>query len=350
MFHKTVLMMTAAFLPVAALAVDKAEVRRVDNGNVELTWEDSDKVDIYLSPAPDASIKGLKPIKSAKGNGSVLASIPASERHYFLIKDHGDKSIIVMAERLLPLDQGSNFRDVGGYKGAGGKTIRWGKIYRSGAMPMLSENDYKLLGSLNIKSMIDLRSTDEREVAPTSLDDRTGALFLSNDYSLAPLMKNFTSKQDNFYAGMEKMLAPQLRQVFNRLLNADGATVYNCSAGQDRTGMTTALVYSALGVDRETIVTDYHLSTPSRRPEWEMPKVDPADYPGNVIVQYYAAAAKKPGGNKAEPLYTKAGRSHLVEFFEYLDREYGGVDAYMEKELQVGPKEIARLREIYLES
>jgi protein-tyrosine phosphatase len=347
--RKSFLFVSAALFPVAAQAVDKADVRRIDTGNVELTWEDSDKIDIYLSPDADVSVKGLKPIKSMKGSGSVVANIPASERQYFLIKDHGDKSVIVMAERLLPLEQGSNFRDVGGYKGAGGKMIRWGKIYRSGAMPMLTENDYKLLGGLDIRSIIELRSTDEREVAPTALDDRTGALFLSNDYSLAPLMKNFMTKQDNFYAGMEKMLAPQLRQVFNRLLKAEGATVYNCSAGQDRTGMTTALVYSALGVDRDTIVKDYHLSTSSRRPEWEMPKLNPADYPGNVIVQYYAAAAKKPDGVKAEPLYTKAGRSHLVEFFEHLDREYGGVEPYLEKELGVGKMEIEKLRQLYLQ-
>jgi protein-tyrosine phosphatase len=349
MFRKSFLLISAALLPATAQAVDKAEVRRVDGSTVELTWEDSDKVDVYLSATPEASIKGLKPIKGMRGNGSVIATMHANQRGYFLIKDHGDKSVTVVAERLLPLEQGSNFRDVGGYKGAGGKMIRWGKIYRSGAMSMLSENDYKLLGGLGIRSIIDLRSTDEREVAPTSLDDRTGALFLSNDYSLAPLMKNFTSKQDNFYAGMEKMLAPQLKQVFNRLLNAEGATVYNCSAGQDRTGMTTALVYSALGVDRETILNDYHLSTPSRRPEWEIPKVDPTNYPGNVIVQYYAAASKKPDGMKAEPLYTKVGRSHLVEFFEHLDREYGGVQPYLEKELGVGKMEIEKLRQLYLQ-
>jgi protein-tyrosine phosphatase len=152
------------------------------------------------------------------------------------------------------------------------------------------------------------------------------------------MMENFArSGGNNMYAGMEKTFAPQYRSIFKRLLADDGAVMYHCAAGQDRTGVATALLLTALGVDRETILKDYHLSTPSRRPEWEMPKVDPAQYPDNPIVQYYAAAAKKTGGIKAEPLYSKDGQSHLVTFFAHLDKEYGGVEPYLEKHLVSAP-------------
>jgi protein-tyrosine phosphatase len=80
-----------------------------------------------------------------------------------------------------------------------------------------------------------------------------------------------------------------------------------------------------------------------------MPALDPAEHPNNPIVQYYAAAAKKPGGVQAEPLYSKSGVSHLVQFFAYLDTEYGGVESYMAKELNVGPDEITKLRSLYLQ-
>ena len=217
---------------------------------------------------------------------------------------------------------------------------------------MLSEADYKQLEPLKIGSIVDLRSVEEREVAPTLLDDRTGALFLSNDYSLKPLMANFARQaalSKPVYAGMEDMLKPQLKIVFNRLLADQGATLYNCSAGQDRTGITTALVLTALGVNRETILKDYHLSTALRRPANEMPPLDPAAYPGNPIVSYYATAAKQPGGAKAEPLFAKDGTSLLIQFFAHLDQKYGGVDAYLDKELGIGPAQIARLRLRYTE-
>lgn len=337
--------------PSALHAVDKVDVQRITTANVVLTWEDKDKVEVYLLEHPDAPLDKAALVASHQGNGSITLTVPTDARKYFRIKDHGDQSITTVAERLLQLEQGSNFRDVGGYEGAGGKKIRWGRIYRSGALPMLSQNDYTLLKGLDITSIVDLRSLEEREVAATELDDRTGALFLSNDYSLKPLMRNFgAGNGENVYVGMEKMLKPQYRAIFARLLANDGAVMYHCSAGQDRTGIASALVLSALGVDRDTILKDYHLSTPSRRPQWELPLLNPADHPGNPIVQYYAEAAKKPGGAVAEPLYSKSGVSHLVQFFAHIDKEYGSVEGYLAKELGVGPAEILTLQSLYLES
>jgi protein-tyrosine phosphatase len=133
------------------------------------------------------------------------------------------------------------------------------------------------------------------------------------------------------------------------MLRDEGAVMYHCSAGQDRTGITTGLILSALGVDRATILKDYHLSTELRRPQFEMPPLDPADWPGNPIVPYYVAAMKKPGGPKAEPLFTPKGNSHLAQFFEMIDKEHGGIAAYLEKELGIDARDTERLRALYLE-
>lgn len=64
---------------------------------------------------------------------------------------------------------------------------------------------------------------------------------------------------------------------------------YNCSAGQDRTGFASAVILSALGVPREIIVRDYHLSSEYRRPEFEMTKFDPAAFPDNAAAKMFAA-------------------------------------------------------------
>lgn len=342
--------MLCAVIVNPAYAVDNASVERSKPDELTIKWTSKTPVDVYVTSDPVAPVSAATLVSAKDADGVHVYTVPTSSRSYFLLRDHKTKKTVEVAERLFPLEQGSNFRDVGGYTGAGGKTVKWGKIFRSGALPMLSERDYALLSGLKIKSIVDLRSLEEREVAATELDDRTGALFLSNDYSLKPLMRNFGAQNgENVYVGMEKMLKPQYRAIFARLVANDGAVMYNCSAGQDRTGLASALVLSALGVDRETILKDYHLSTPSRRPQWEMPKLNPAEYPNNPIVQYYSAAAKKPGGAVAEPLYSKSGISHLVQFFAYLDKEYGGVDSYLQKELNVGPVEVAKLRALYLE-
>lgn len=337
-----------------ALAVDKAEVSRVDTGQVKVEWQDQagskDQIDLFLVATPDAPLDGLVPVATHKGSGMAMVALPASERRFVRLRDGGDGSIVTVAERELPLEKGSNFRDLGGYVTKDGRRVRWGRIYRSGALPMLTEQDYALLGGLNIGSIIDLRSLEEREVAATRLDDVTGALFIANDYSLKPLMANIGKGSGEYiYDGMGKMLAPQYRSIFKRLLADDGAVMYHCSAGQDRTGIASALILSVLGVDRETILADYHLSTQLRRLQNEMPKLNPADYPNNPIVQYYMAAAAKPGGAKAEPLYSKAGVSHLAQFFEIIDRDYGSVEGYLTRELGFTEADFERLRTVYLE-
>lgn len=332
-----------------AFAIDNAVITRVDAEHVAVEWKDADAVSVFVSSTPKADVKKAEVVAKADRSGRVVVPYAVTDRRYFILRDHGDKSVLHVAERVLPLEQGSNFRDVGGYKGAGGKQVAWGKIFRSGAMPLLTDLDYTTLEKLKIMTIVDLRSTDERMIAPNMLDDRTGATFISNDYSLKGLMAGYGKGDGEFaYRGMDTFLKPQLKQVFRSLLRDEGAVMYHCSAGQDRTGITTALIYSALGVDRETILKDYHLSTELRRPQFEMPPLDPADWPGNPIVPYYVASMKKPGGPKAEPLFTAKGNSHLAQFFEIIEKDHGGVEAYLEKELDVSADDIKRLRAIYL--
>jgi protein-tyrosine phosphatase len=333
-----------------AHAIDKAVVTRIDAGHVAVEWKDADPVSVFVSPSPTVDLKKAELVLKSNRSGRVVVPYEISERRYFTLRDHGDKSVLHVAERAVPLQQGSNFRDAGGYVGADGKRVAWGRIFRSGAMPLVTELDYTTLEKLKIMTIVDLRSTDERMIAPDMLDDRTGATFISNDYSLKGLMAGY-GKGDGEYAyrGMDKFLKPQLKQIFRSLLRGEGAVMYHCSAGQDRTGITTALIYSALGVDRDTILKDYHLSTELRRPQFEMPPLDPADWPGNPIVPYYVASMKKPGGPKAEPLFTSKGNSHLAQYFEMIDKDYGNVEAYLEKELGVTTQDTKRLRAIYLE-
>lgn len=344
-----VLLILGGTLP--AHAVTSATVIRLDDERVEVRWSDPDPVTVFVTDRPDAPRGRLQRVAEATRSGAAIVQMRREARRYVALRDSSDGSLLIAAERALPLERGSNFRDLGGYPGADSRRVAWGRIFRSGALPLLSEADYGLLSGLGIGAIVDLRSVEERAVAPTLLDDRTGALFLSNDYSIAPMLANMRSGAGTgrpLYAGTERTLAPQYRMLFRRLLANDGAVLFHCSAGQDRTGIGAALVLSALGVSREDIVADYHLSTSLRRPEFEMPRLDPEAFPGNPIVALYAASQARPGGMRAEPLFDPDGRSHLAQFLDYLDAEYSGPEAYLERELGIGAPEIRRLRMIYL--
>lgn len=342
----TALVTLAVLASSPAFAREMATVTRLDSRTVELDRDDTAPVSVWIS-ADTRIDDGDRRVAATARDRKLKLDIPSDERRYVILLGE-DGHTTIAAERVLPLQQGSNFRDIGGYVTRDGHMVRWDKAFRSGAMPLLTDADYALIGQLHIDSVVDLRAIEEREVAPDLVDDRTGATFIANDYSLKPLMARFgKGNGENMYSGMEKMLAPQFRSLFRRLMADEGAVIYHCSAGQDRTGIATALLYDVLGVDRETILKDYHLSTELRRPQWEMPQVDPKDYPNNPIVQMYMAQGKDQP-IKANPLYAPSGASYLAQFFTYLDAQYGGSEGYLRKVLGFGDDDLARLRQVML--
>ena len=65
------------------------------------------------------------------------------------------------------LEGAVNFRELGGYPAADGRTVRWGQLYRSGALGELSSpGDRAFLQGLGLKSVVDLRSRGEAAALP----------------------------------------------------------------------------------------------------------------------------------------------------------------------------------------
>ncbi|WP_374139889.1 tyrosine-protein phosphatase [Sphingomonas sp. 32-62-10] len=71
-------------------------------------------------------------------------------------------------QRVLPLQGGQNFRDLGGYKTTSGRTVRWRVLYRSGSMHFLTPADYAFLEGLGIRTVCDFRDNLERKREPVT--------------------------------------------------------------------------------------------------------------------------------------------------------------------------------------
>ena len=56
----------------------------------------------------------------------------------------------------------SNFRDLGGYLGHGGRAVRWRHIFRSDHLATLTEQDALALADLGVTRSLDFRGQDER--------------------------------------------------------------------------------------------------------------------------------------------------------------------------------------------
>ena len=330
-----------------AAPIEAPLVTRTAPDTLLVTWTDHDPVDIFRSGDPAATVENAKLVSRRDRDGREAVTVASGERAYFLIRDSKTGDTVRVAERLLPLQQGSNFRDIGGYPAAGGRHVRWGLIYRSGGQPLLTDADVKEIRSLKIANLVDLRSSEERVLAPTRID---GVPYQAVGYSMSALMGSGAPKNgEGVYRIMPTALAPQLRMVFQDLLAKKGPIAYNCSAGQDRTGFVTAMILSALGVPRDTILADYHLSTTYRRPEWEMPKIDTSAQAGNPVALMFAKFQQNPAAATPQPLKDPDGTAFLSYAFDEIDKRWGSVNAYLEQEIGITRVDIASLRATYLE-
>jgi len=324
-------------------------VERPTPDRVIVSWTAAGPVDVYAADRPDAPRERMKLVSDNDADGRHELAADLISRPYFLLVDAVDGQATRVAERVLPLAQGSNFRDLGGYRSEDGRSVRWGRIYRSGATPTLTDEDLRRVRDLSLSQMIDLRSSEERVLAPSRIE---GVPYVSVGYSMGAIAQNSNPgipDMETIYRGFPELLAPQVRVLFASLLRNEGPVVYNCSAGQDRTGFASALILRALGVPIETVMADYHLSTTYRRPQYEMPKLTPELIASNPGAAIYAQYQKDPKYLTPQPLKDSSGRGYLTFSLDEIDRRWGSVTAYLQAEAGVGPVELARLKALYLE-
>ncbi|MDX2142549.1 MAG: tyrosine-protein phosphatase [Rhodospirillaceae bacterium] len=355
---------TAALLwQPAFAAVKDAQATRMGN-EIEIRWSAQGPLNVTVADRANAAADARKVVSKADADGVHRMAVATGQRQYYFLETASGDGVWT-AERVLPLEGGSNFRDLGGYETADGKRVKWGMLYRSGAMGKLTPADYEYLSHLGIKVLCDLRSVEERELTPTNWKAGDLTRKITIDYPAAPLFGPLMEdpkgvdaavarQAGSSYGQMPVFLRDHFRVMFDSLVAGEAPLSVNCSAGQDRTGVAYALILSALNVPRETILADYHLSTKYRKPlnEWAAPSTaEMAER--NVVARFQQKMMADASGGKAlfepRPLYNAEGRALLEEIFTTLERDYGSVLGYLDKELGIDTADVARLRALYLE-
>ncbi len=176
----------------------------------------------------------------------------------------------------LPLEGAVNFRDLGGYRTRDARTVKAGKLYRSGELTRLTDADlHYLLNTLHVKYVCDLRNPEE--VAEAAHRFPSGSL----GYINLPILRASASSDERqvgkalfsgdiakidaafgqTYIGMVDNSAAAFGQALKIMTDpANLPTIFHCTAGKDRTGITVALVLGLLGVPDATISADYSLT------------------------------------------------------------------------------------------
>ena len=125
---------------------------RDDIGNYVIKWETDPVMEgivkMTVSDNPDL-FTNESPIIYANIKDGVATYITNDNisRKYFRLS-FNDKYPRIIGARSAVMDSVQNFRDLGGYTSTNGKTVKWGKVFRSGELSSLSEWDSIRLDNL----------------------------------------------------------------------------------------------------------------------------------------------------------------------------------------------------------
>lgn len=218
--------------------------------------------------------------------------------------------------RPLSLQGAFNVRDLGGYPLQDGGVTRRGVFYRADGTHALTAEDVKTLRGLGVTLAVDLRLPVEVERQPSRLAGCTGIRYenvaMFDGIQSAFLQNGVPASLSSLYESLLEHSRKQYARVFRLFLENEGASLFHCTAGKDRTGVVAMLLLRLAGVDEGLVAADYAASEQHLRPLFEQQReqvrrmgIDAPDY----IFQSPAEEMKK--------------------VLAYLQQVYGGAEEYL---------------------
>jgi len=261
-------------------------------------------------------------------------------------------SEIFQYSRQVPLEGGINCRDLGGYINAQGKTVKWRQLFRCGHLAQLTDSDLDTLQKFNVCQVHDFRRVEEQQQSPS----RPMLAKVVNDYQISigdisrfweflkdGLLTDQSSHQlvVNSYKNCIETVIPAFGRFMRALVDdKNGAHLFHCSAGKDRTGMAAALILGALDVPRETIIADYMLTLDYYNSDKLMDIIE--GHLRDAKVETWHRSWLKP--------YSSVHADNIIAFLDAINQGYGDVKNYLTKGLGLSSKDLLILQERYLQA
>jgi protein-tyrosine phosphatase len=223
-----------------------------------------------------------------------------------------------------PVEGLSNFRDFGGLATADGMRVVAGRFYRSANPAGVTHEGMAQLARFGISTVVDLRGLAERAKA---LADFTPARITIRPTPIEPKtsarLRAMLTEREVRAAHVRDVMIDSYRAYVNEAAEAFGAALHailaesegpvlvHCTAGKDRTGFVVAVLQSALGVPRQSIVEDY-LAT---NRHWDR----------------VSASGHLPMDSDAIEPVLVADADYLAAAFEEIDRRDGDARAFIRR-------------------
>jgi protein-tyrosine phosphatase len=220
--------------------------------------------------------------------------------------------------RHLGLTGTYNLRDTGGYRTLDGRMTRWRTLLRSDSLHRVPPQARTALLTYGVRTVIDLRRSDEIHVAPNVFADASDVVYhhLSLLADTPPDRKVAPRLLPDVYRLILDQRQDQLRQTLATLAAPGGfPAIVHCTAGKDRTGLIVALLLGLVGVPAATIVADYALSS-------------------QYLVGPYLEEARQRAARNGIPWewfqhQVICPPEFMQTTLQYLDEHHGGIPAYV---------------------
>ena len=251
----------------------------------------------------------------------------------------------------------NNTRDLGGYHTADGKMIAPHRLIRSGELSKLNRRGERtLFKEYGVRTIVDFRTEGEilRHPLPHLTDIQVkhipvvqnSMLGITRDEEsivskINALVEKGVSEQEFMRMTYENIVSSEqamraYRRLFEILLNQkEGATLFFCSHGRDRTGIAAMLILSALDAPKETIYADYLIPAEKEQKQQRLIDVLEAIH---YVDHTHADFARS---------FASASRERMDGAYNWIEQHYGSIDDYLCQAIGLTHRDKMQLKRLY---
>lgn len=319
-------------------------------GSDDITLPGSIAYRVFAAEAPTiASVDFSAPILTVIGGTS--AAVPGFDpagRRYFVVRacdEEGacDQNALLQTSRTFGWTDAPNFRDLGGYVNAEGRQLRWDRLFRSGELSDLADEELAVISRFGFRRFLDLR--EEAEIARDGADRTYPGnediydlleFNVGDPYLLSapvdpanPLSQLLWDVRGvdypNWYVNILESNREGIRRAFERFADPDQYPIlFHCTQGKDRAGVVSALVLLLLNVPEETIIEDYLLTCELTADDIEKK----LELIGSILPNLSAAPPGITAGDWRPML--ECHRESMENLIRHVREEYGGIEGFLE--------------------
>lgn len=266
-----------------------------------------------------------------------------------------------MSDRYLDLKTVKNARELGGIPLSDGRVVRKGLLIRAGRLSDLSHQERIVLTEQwKLSEVIDLRNSTEIAEHPNQVlpgvtthevpifsggeigvtREDHGMDIISLCIRIANNYRNGGARRllEGLYPRMvsEESCLKEIRHFFQILLeHRDGAVLWHCTSGKDRTGVTAALLLLALGASWETVLEDYLLTNIQTEQQRK------------TLCQGMASRDAAPELIEEIRTLESVDPVYLETSCRLIEEKYGSIDQFFDLALDLTEEKRIRLQEKY---